>query len=154
MIGPKALLVQIAVVAFVLILGVVFARIGIRRARTNKLAYVLPIIAVLVMLVFTAPLIAQVRTFMFLRGLRPADIRSMSIGDHALSADQVVAMTQAVQDARWFTTMHGGWGMEMPLEIQDKNGRVVHLFIARYPSNGSGAIIGGPSWWQACLLEL
>ncbi|HEY6248716.1 MAG TPA: hypothetical protein VI685_02080 [Candidatus Angelobacter sp.] len=77
MIGSKALVVQTAVVAFVLVLSIVFARLGIRGARTNKLVYVLVVVAALVMCMFAVPFIAQVRTFVFLHGLQPADIRSM-----------------------------------------------------------------------------
>jgi len=143
MIGPKALLVQTALVVFTLVLGVVLVRIGAKGARTNKFGYLLVIVALFVMFMFTVPFVAQIRTFTFLRGLQPSNVHSISIDDQVLAADQIVAVTRAFQSAQWFTTRHGGWGKEIPLEIRARSGKVVRLYIARYPSNGSGAVIRG-----------
>lgn len=108
----KARLVQAAVVAFILTLGVVLVRIGLKRARTNKFSYVLLIVALFVMCMFTVPFVVQVRTFLFLRGLRPINVRSMSIGDQVLVADQIAAATRAFENAMVYCDARGAGGQK------------------------------------------
>lgn len=129
MIGTASFLLETAGA----LIGLIFVVAGLAVARTQRGGLVLVLVGGAFLLLMGLRYSYQCRAHAWLEGLQAGQVRIVRLGPEGLTDPvHVHAFVQALNDARWFSPNHGGWGREVPLHVESDPPAPVNLSAALY----------------------